>query len=382
MNESNPLEVLEGVTVEDVSGLSKVSGLPYECYITIPKGDVAPLFKVLESLSKVTNDMYGKSVYVEADAKNIIFRYNNDPYLFECRVDNYTQKPMKGFCISISNFRKLFNSVNSNLILVQEGGLLNVCLGDNLIFVETSAFEAKEYDFKFAECSESLDLAYCRGFLKDFVSLMSSSNNVAEKNVICKGGVSYFNAGAVMGKARSFFGDHSIVVSKVVLDAIVHLSEGCKSGMFLHLEGSEMTLEFSKFARLRCPVITDEAVFQQFMSPLFLQSFESRSSVLISNEALVQLLTVVNVMDFYTSFVKLDFGRKELQVTTYLREGAPKVYSFPYFEGDLEPTSLNVAIPLVMSVLSKTNLETKYSTVGGNLIVELPDVTYCVRSNS
>ena len=70
--------------------------------------------------------------------------------------------------IPINHIRKLLNNVNTNLIFVQEGGQLNVCLGENLLFVETMPFDKKYYDFQFKECSEGLDLPYLKDHLRSF----------------------------------------------------------------------------------------------------------------------------------------------------------------------------------------------------------------------
>lgn len=378
----DPLAGLEGVTAEDIESLKKTTGLTYENYISIPKAEAQPVLRVIESLSKIATDSYSKNLYVESTPDKITFRYNNDPYFFEYSIQNRAGKTIDPVSIPIAHIRKLLNNVNTNLIFVQDKGQLNVCLGENLLFVETMPFDKKYYSFKFVECKEQLDLPYMQDHLRSFVSLLSSTNNASEKNIICKDGVSYFNAGAILGKAHSFFGDHQIVVSKIVLDAITTLVDEAQAGLYISIEDSTMTLDFSGIAKCQFPVTTDPATFDTFLSPLFVDSFKYDESVLVVNESLKQLLQVVNALDYFTSFVKIDFYRDKFVLNAHRKEGDPVQYEFKYLEGTTKEASISVSIPVLLAVLSKASINTKYSTSTGNLIVDLDTVVFCIRSNA
>lgn len=381
-NELDPLSELDSVTVEDIENLKQSTGLNYEHYISIPKSEVLPILRVIESLSKVASDSYAKNLYIATEGNFIKFKYNNEPYFFEYQIENRTSTSIEPVCVPIAHIRKLINNVSTNLIFVQEEGSFYVCLGENLLFVETMPFEDKYYSFQFSNCTENLDMVYLKEHLRSFTALLSSTNNTAEKNIICKDGVSYFNVGAILGKSKSFFGEHSVVVSKIVLDAVNSLVDEVKSGILMHLEDNKMTLEFAGMAKCEFPVTTDSSIFEQFLSPLFLNSFQYSDSCLIVNESLKQLLTIINVLDYFTSFVKIDFQENHLVLTAYRKEGDPVEYQFPYLEGKTTLQSINVSIPVLMSVLSKANNSTKYSTTTGNLIVDLGTVVFCIRSNS
>lgn len=380
--DDNPLAALEGVVAEDIENLKKTTGLNYENYISIPKSEALPIMRVLDSLSKIASDSYAKNLCVSTEGKFIIFRYNNAPYLFEYRIENRTGHSIEAVSIPINHIRKLLNNVNTNLIFVQEGGQLNVCLGENLLFVETMPFDKKYYDFQFKECSEGLDLPYLKDHLRSFSALLSATNNASEKNLICKDGVSYFNAGAILGKAKSFFGQHQVVISKIVLDAVSALVDETKSGVLMNIDGSKMTLEFAGLAKCEFPVTTDPTTFDTFLSPLFVDSFKYESSVLVVNESLKQLLQVINALDYFTSFVKLEFAEDKFTLTAHRKEGGPVTYDFKYLDGKSSPAVINVGIPVLLAVLGKANNNTKYSTVNGNLIVDLDTVVYCIRSNA
>lgn len=380
--DDNPLAALEGVVAEDIENLKKTTGLNYENYISIPKSEALPIMRVLDSLSKIASDSYAKNLCVSTEGKFIIFRYNNAPYLFEYRIENRTGHSIEAVSIPINHIRKLLNNVNTNLIFVQEGGQLNVCLGENLLFVETMPFDKKYYDFQFKECSEGLDLPYLKDHLRSFSALLSATNNASEKNLICKDGVSYFNAGAILGKAKSFFGQHQVVISKIVLDAVSALVDETKSGVLMNIDGSKMTLEFAGLAKCEFPVTTDPTTFDTFLSPLFVDSFKYESSVLVVNESLKQLLQVINALDYFTSFVKLEFAEDKFTLTAHRKEGGPVTYDFKYLDGKSSPATINVGIPVLLAVLGKANNNTKYSTVNDNLIVDLDTVVYCIRSNA
>lgn len=380
--DDNPLSALDGVGVEDIESLKKSTGLNYENYISVPKSEALPIMRVLDSLSKIASDSYAKNLCVSTEDRFIVFRYNNAPYLFEYRIENRTGHTIEPVSIPIAHIRKLLNNVNTNLIFVQQDGQLNVCLGENLLFVETMPFDPKYYDFQFAECKEGLDLPYMRDHLRSFSALLSATNNASEKNIICKDGVSYFNAGAILGKAKSFFGNHQIVVSKIVIDAISALVDETKSGILMNIDSSKMTLEFAGLAKCEFPVTTDPATFDTFLSPLFVDSFKYADSVLVVNESLKQLLQVINALDYFTSFVKLEFNQDKFILTAHRKEGGPITYEFKYLDGSTSDASINVSIPVLLAVLSKATNNTKYSTVNGNLIVDLDTVIFCIRSNA
>lgn len=380
--DDNPLAALEGVGVEDIESLKKTTGLNYENYISIPKSEALPIMRVLDSLSKIASDSYAKNLCISTEGKFIVFRYNNAPYLFEYRIENRTGHSIEAVSIPINHIRKLLNNVNTNLIFVQEDGQMNVCLGENLLFVETMPFDKKYYDFNFKECAEGLDLPYMKDHLRSFSALLSATNNASEKNLICKDGVSYFNAGAILGKAKSFFGNHKVVISKIVLDAVSALVDETKSGILMNIDGSKMTLEFAGLAKCEFPVTTDPATFDTFLSPVFVDSFKYDNSVLVVNESLRQLLQVINAMDYFTSFVKIEFKESEFVLTAHRKEGGPIEYNFKYLEGAANASTINVGIPVLLAVLNKANNSTKYSTSTGNLIVDLGTVTFCIRSNS
>ena len=378
----DPLSDLDSVNAEDVKNLQSISGLHYDRYVSIPKLEVQPVLRVLENLSKVSSDFYAKNLYISADPKTITLKYTNSPYQLEYHLENIAQKEFGPVAIPIIHIRRLLNSISTNLIFVEDQGSISVCLGENLLFVETLPFDEKYYDFKFDVCSESLDFAYMKEHLKSFTSLLSVTNNAAEKNLICKGQNSYFNAGAILGKARNFFGNHSVILSKTVVDSITALMDVCESGVLMNLSEGKMTLEFTGLAKFEFPVITDEQTFESFLSPLFLNSFKYENSALTSNESIRQLLSVVNVLDYFTSFVKLVFSSSCVTLQAFRKDGEQVNYEFPYLDGKLDKSEISVAIPVLLSVLSKSNSSTRYSTVLNNLVIDLGSVIYCIRSNS
>ena len=150
----------------------------------------------------------------------------------------------------------------------------------------------------------------------------------------------------------------------------------------MNIDGSKMTLEFAGLAKCEFPVTTDPTTFDTFLSPLFVDSFKYDNSVLVVNESLRQLLQVINALDYFTSFVKLEFEKDKFTLTAHRKEGGPVTYDFKYLDGASSPASINVGIPVLLAVLGKANNSTKYSTVGGNLIVDLDTVVYCIRSNA
>lgn len=376
----DPFADLENVTVEDVKSVEKATGLSYEKYISIPKNEVLPLLRVVDFLSKVAVDHYTKNINIETTKDKITFRFNNDPYFLEYYIPNKSGKIIKQISIPTVHIRKLLANVITNIVLVEsEDGSINVCIGDNLLFVETTPYDKVQYEFSFLECKETLDINYLKDHLRSFSSLLSCSERVTQKNVICKDGVSYIDAGAIIGKAKTFFGAKDQVVSQIVINSICALVDETKTAVKYSIEDNKATMEFLGLAKFAFNVTVGDAI-EEFISPVFKDSFNYVNSALIVNETFKQLLSVIGTLDYFTSFVRIEFTEKEFVLTAHRKEGTPVNYTFKYMEGTVAPSVINVEIPVILAVLGKANNDTKYSTSGGNLIVDLGDVVYCIRS--
>lgn len=381
VNANDPFDSLGEVTIEDVKSVEKASGLSYDNYISIPKNEVLPLLRVVDFLSKVAVDHYTKNINILSTKEQILFRFNNDPYLLEYSIPNKAGKTIKNISIPTVHLRKLLANVITNIVLVEKDNQINICIGDNLLYVETTPFEAQHYEFNFPSCDQVLNLNYIKDHLKSFASLLSCSERTSQKNIICKEGISYIDAGAILGKAKSFFGDMDLVVSQTVINSIAELAGETKSAIKVHLQGNTMTMEFVGLAKFQFNVTVGDGI-EEFISPMFKESFEYKDSALIVNETFKQMLTSVGSLDYFTSFVSIDFKESEFILTIRRKEGGPIEYAFRYLEGSVKPSQINVEIPVILAVLSKATNETKYSTASGNLIVDLGDVVYCIRTVS
>lgn len=376
------LSSLEGVTKSDVESVQGSTGVSFENYISITKQEISPILRTIECLSKVSTDAYSKNLYMETTKEKITIKYNNSPYLLEYSLDNRSGCVFPAVSIPIAHVRKLVGNVSTNLIFVWDKEQLSICIGENLLYVETASFDPKQYAFEFSTCEEVLDAAHIKENLKDFSSLLSATNNAAEKNVICKGESSYFNASAVFGKAKNFFGEHSMVISKLVADAICSLADEAKQGIRCNVVENRITLDFVGLAKCVFPITTDPVIFETFLSPLFLNSFQYNGEALIANESLRQILSLINALDYFTSFACVDFRKDDFSVIAHKKSGGDTEYKFRYLDGTLEPVSFNVSIPVILTVLGRSTAAAKYSTSNGNLIVDLDTVVFCVRSNS
>lgn len=381
-NPSTPLSALDGITAEDLNALQENTGVGFENYITITKAEIQPVLRTIEFLSKVSTDAYSKNLYVETSKDKITLKYNNIPYLLEYQLDNRSGCVFPPISIPLAHVKKLVGNVSTNLIFVWDKDQLSICLGENLVFVETVSFDPKQYEFTFSECEEILDDAHIKNNLKDFSSLLSATNNAAEKNIICKDESSYFNASAVFGKAKNFFGEHSMILSKLVIDAICSMAEESKQGIKCNVADNRITLEFVGVAKCVFPITTDPTVFETFLSPLFLDAFHYDKEALIANESLRQILSLVNALDYFNSFVRVSFETNSFRVIAHKKSGGDTEYTFRYLDGEMEQTSFDISIPVLLTVIGKSTAAAKYATSKGNLIVDLDTVVFCVRSNS
>lgn len=371
------------IPAESIQAVESTAGLSYDHYISIPKLSAAPLLKVLEVLSKIASDSYAKNVHIISTPEKLEFKFNNDSYLLQFELPNAGRKVIPPVSLTIADFRKLFGLVSGNLILVQDGEELKMCIGDHLVFVDSVPFAPEHYTFDIDVSGVSpLDFARISGHLQSFTSLLGFSEKNSERILVTKDGSSYINVGAILGRAPSFFGaDAKLQTHRVVLETLVTLLDAADParGMNMMLSDGFATFEFPGFSKFYCAVTTGTAV-DNFMSRMVEAAFLYKSSVTLNRDGLVQLLSVFGAMDYFTPHVNIQFRSKECMITAYKRDGSEAKYKFPYLSGTCEEHSINIEISMLLAVLSKASQTTKFGFTDGNLVIDLGDAIYCVRN--
>lgn len=378
---------LDDVSASELAGIAEASsGLPYDHYISFSKLQATPMLRVLDCLSKLAAALSGKNVLISANEKLITVKYDNAAYQFVFRIPNSSGKTLSPFAIPISTLKALFGNVMAHLVLVEQQSSfgdqpagLYAHFSGNLVFVATQPFDEAMYKFAYDKMTDQLDGSYIRTHLRSFTSLLAFSERTLERHLICQGGMSYLNIGSILGRMKSFFGNHDCIISRYLVDCIATLAEFDGTSVSGFFADDHASLKFGDSCYLRFAYTSGEAV-SRFMSPLFRNSFSYDTSIRIDDTPFCQLLTVIGSLDYFTDTIKVSFATNDFTVVAHKKDGSDATYKFQYKEGTSPSGTIVVSIPVLLGVLSKASDVTKYSCASSSLVVDLGDCTYCVRS--
>ena len=102
----------------------------YKNYIFLHKKDILNFCRIVEPLTKMSVDEYGKSVLIKSVNKDtVLMSYVNSTYVVEMTLANKSEKEVAPFALSIANLKKITNNAFASLVLVQQeqGMFLAVC---------------------------------------------------------------------------------------------------------------------------------------------------------------------------------------------------------------------------------------------------------------
>ena len=366
----------------DVSAYSQ-----YSSYVQLPKAEAGSLLHVLDVLSRLAASLMARNVLLYADEEFVYIRYDNTAYHMEWRLHNLSGKSMDKFCVPITHLKRLFGSVQAQLVLVglQQGEVdgcgpgLYGCFSGNLILIETVPYAQDMFAFEQDVCAEVLDGERFRTELESFTSLLSLSERPSERQLITHDGHSYFNIGSILGRTESFFGAHSCIISRNLVDCMTTMARATDGDIRAYFADDHLSLVFGDVHYLRFAYTSGDTV-QRFMTPLFRRSFAYDGSVHVADGAFRELLSVVSVLDNYTDTVRLTFGANSFTVVVHLKDGHDQSYTFAYESGSSTQGDLVVPISVLLGVLSQATVDTHYSYTQNALVIDLGSVVYCVRS--
>ena len=91
--------------------------LDYEKFIVLAKKDLTNFCRIVEPLTKITVDEYGKSVQImSVDKDTVELKYINNPYIVSMRFANKSGKQISTFYITVSNLKKLVTNAYTSLV--------------------------------------------------------------------------------------------------------------------------------------------------------------------------------------------------------------------------------------------------------------------------
>ena len=178
----------------------------YENYIFLHKKDILNFCRIVEPLTKMSVDEYGKSVLIKSVNKDtVLMSYVNSTYVVEMTLANKSEKEITPFALSIANLKKITNNAFASLVLVQEerGMFLAVC--GSLLFLETRQLSLDIYNTERKPTTNSLDKDIAFYVFRRLGAILSCSDRASEKVIVVKNGHTIFNTGVFSAKVKSPF---------------------------------------------------------------------------------------------------------------------------------------------------------------------------------
>lgn len=348
----------------------------YERFIVIEKSDLTALVRLSNSLMKTVMDDYGRSLMFHCDGDSIVIGYANKPYFMRNIVTNHSGSVVSDFFVSIPLLCKVLSSCGEYLVIVEKNdGVKSVysfeVLG-GLIYLETmQSLEESAYGFSIPATDQFIDMKaadFCFHSLSNIVAL---SERNSEKVIALKNGNAYFNATFFSAKVTSpFTGGEEFILYKSVSDILSVLTDVFSE---VRYSVNENMLALSS-TNMSCLVPIGLKV-DDFYSPVVDSLLNFNADITFNNDQIVNLVNLVNGLDYLCDILSYDFLQSELNVTVYSRTFENKsVYNYPYLSGTASKGTINVSAKILKVMYGCLNSSAKYTLTKDGLCVSMSDM--------
>lgn len=364
----------EGIDEFDVN-------MNYDKFVVLGKKELTNFVRLVEPLSKVAGDEYGKSVLIKSiNVETVELRYINTPTVVKMTVPNKSQKEIDPFVISLVTLKKLVTNSYASLVFVQEDNETKLAVCGSLLYIETKPLDVNFYEWQDKETVLIIDKEIAAYVFKKVAAMLQQSERASEKVILVKSGSTVFNTGFFLAKAKSPFAEEvgDFVLWKVTADFIAALTDISKVSIKYKVEVDEpgkekivLSADDSIYAELQ---IGGPKRVEEFWNPNlenFLKS--STKTITIANDALYRLITLVGSLDYLSNIVTIEINDKEMKFTLFNQAMTiPSVYEFPIVEGEVDkPGEMKASAATLKSYLGLVGSDVKYS---------LTDVGLCVHN--
>ncbi len=347
----------------------------YDRFITIDKNDLAAIVRLSEPLVSTAIDDYGKSFLFHCDGDKVVVSYANKPYFLRSSVPNSSGSTVSDFFISIPLLRKVLASCGESLVIVEgdDDGRPEFrfeILG-GLLYLETLSNLSEEYyELTFPQTENDFDIQAAKKCFCDMSRVVALSDRSSEKVVAIKDGFAFYNANFFSAKVRSpFSGGEEFVVYLVVGNFLGVLTEGCKSVKY-SIDNNMLVMSDGN---LECMMPIGLSV-DDFYSPAVDSMLNFDATVTLRHSHLVNLVNLVNGLDYLYDILTYKFTEKELSVIVYSRSFENKtVYKFPYVEGTTGKGEACISSKVMRVVYSYLSDSSKYALTEDGICVSVSD---------
>ena len=368
--------------------------MDYDKFVVLDKKELTLFCRMIEPLSKVAIDEYGKSVHIESvNEDSVILKYVGKPYVVSQVIANKSGKTIDEFSVSLTILKKLVTNAYASLIFVEQEKngnkeySISVC--NSLLYVETKPLDCKTYKFEQSATVPTIDKQKALYTFKTIGSILSCADRAAEKVVIIKNNKAYFNTGAFVARTDSPFGEtKDFVLWKAVTDLIAVLAESTKNSLNYYLDDTnpgkeKLVLLSDGVIYCECPFGPEQRV-SEFYNPGIEQLLNFEASVSIMGDSLLKLVALVKNLDYLSNIVSIEFTDDKVRFVIYsqdMQKSSP--YEFPIVEGRPDNKGvLKSQVEVLKTFLELTGTDVKYAFNDNGLGIHNDNGSFLMRKTS
>lgn len=335
----------------------------YEHFIVLPKRELSSFIRAVEPLTKTTVDQYGKSVQISSvDKDTVCLKYSNKPYRVMMKISNKSQKIIDTFCIEVSLLKRIVAEQYASVVIVQTEEGYSLSIFDSLLFLETKKLNDEEFAFdETRKPKKAIDKELGIYNFRKLGSILSTSDRASEKIIIVKEKECLYNVGVFSAKVKSPFAEvEKILLFKPVVDLLAVLMELAKVDVRYDVISEDlMLIDADGIIRCEVPISTD---IEQHYSPAVMRNLDFQASIVIVNDSMTRLLSLVKSLDYLSDIVTITFTDDEMQLTIHNQQMTKSsCYSFKIIDGQVkEKGDMKVSSSVVKTYFEVAGLEVKY----------------------
>lgn len=366
------------------------SDVKYDKYIILPKRDILTFCRVIDPVTKLLNDEYGKLIYVKPiDSNRVELLYWNNPYRAGVVIENKSGKTVSPFLISVANLKKLTGSAFTSLVFVQENNQMNLLVCGALLYVETKDVATSFYRITQGRFEGTIDKTLAEFTFKKVGQIIACSERMSEKVMIVKNNQIVINTGFFVARVNSPFGQsEDFIMYKAVIDVLSILADISKSDLrwrysVSEKDGGMLYISCDNNLYFELPTIGKEKI-PEFYNPEVARILNFEANIVIVNDAILRLTSIVKLVDYLADSVSIEFGKRDIVLKIYSTDMSKSTsYKFPITEDVPSMTGeMRQNVNVVSTFLNLCGTDVKYSFNDDGLGVANKDGAFLIRRNS
>lgn len=374
---------LAETTVEELDEFSE-STMNYERYIAVNKKDLVNFCRVVEPLTKAATDEYSKCVQISSvDNSTVQLKFVSVPYVVDMKVDNKSNKVIRPFVVSISNLKKIVGQAFNSIVLVEEGEGISLAICGSLLFLETKPLDETLYQVNIQPVTKEMDRELSIQLFNKVGAVLSLSERASEKVILIKNNSAYINTSFFAAKIKSPLKDsRDCILYRAVAQILGVLADLSKVSLKYEILDEKIYVNCD--GNLYCELpLGPESKLGDFYSPLIDQVLTFDSTIVVMNDNLIRLVSLVHTLDYLSDVIDIEFTETEMKVTIMSSAQAnPSVYPLRIVEGRPEVLgNFKIQSKILKMFLSLASSDVKYAFTEAGLGVSNSFGSFIVRKN-